>query len=172
MFGSRHQKIIAAFEADRSPSETRAACRRAAAAGLLGHLKTCGSVFLEIGVPGRKGPVDHACPHVSPTSSRAPLYARNRATPTAKPRNTSAATSHSSEIATTPMNADRTEMPVVPVGPGGYTGVRVGLGAQDALERSRMFFTEVANHLPPRAVWTPRALRASAISRRVLAPAF
>src|SRR5258706_16485422 len=58
------------------------------------------------------------------------------------------------------------------LGLGGYTWTRVYLQPQDALERSRMFFTEVANHLPPRAVWTPRALRASAISRSVVAPAF
>jgi hypothetical protein len=35
-----------------------------------------------------------------------------------------------------------------------------------------MFFTEAANHFPPRAVCTPRAFSASVISRSVVAPAF
>jgi hypothetical protein len=38
--------------------------------------------------------------------------------------------------------------------------------------RSRMFATDFAYHCPPRAVATPRAFKADAISLRVAAPAF
>ena len=38
--------------------------------------------------------------------------------------------------------------------------------------RSRTFATDLAYHCPPRAVATPRAFKADAISLRVVAPAF
>jgi hypothetical protein len=41
-----------------------------------------------------------------------------------------------------------------------------------AYARSRMFATDFAYHWPPRAVATPRAFKADAISLKVAAPAF
>jgi hypothetical protein len=41
-----------------------------------------------------------------------------------------------------------------------------------AYARSRMFATDFAYHCPPRAVATPRAFKADAISLSVAAPAF
>src|SRR6476659_6179372 len=44
--------------------------------------------------------------------------------------------------------------------------------ASSLYARSRMFATDLACHCPPRAVGTPRAFSAAAISRNDVAPAF
>jgi hypothetical protein len=70
-----------------------------------------------IGVPSKRGPIFAAGPHVAHKPLMPPRHARYRAIPTAKPMNTSAATSHSNATATTPINENRTETATIAVGP-------------------------------------------------------
>jgi hypothetical protein len=109
--------------------------------------------------PVKKGTRWHTCSHVSPTSPLPPPTSRERPCDHYRQaRSTSAATSHSNATATTPMDAERTEMPTIPGSSLGYACVLV-----DCAARSSMFLTDIACHWPPRAVATPLALSASAI---------
>jgi hypothetical protein len=68
-------------------------------------------------------------PHKHPACSTD--YAKSHGTPNPMPRNTAAATSHSSDTATTPMNTDRTETATIAVGPWLPLGAR---GLRGAIE--------------------------------------
>src|SRR5258707_11345627 len=75
MFGSRHRKIIAAFEADRSPSETRAACSRAAAPRFTQHLENRVPLNAKLVGPARQEAHFTRVPHkplMHPTSREKP----------------------------------------------------------------------------------------------------
>jgi hypothetical protein len=79
------------------------ACSRAAAAGSTSTLRSCDPLIAKIGVPCGWDPFSHVPLRVLQKPPCGGRYARYRPIPTAKPRNTAAATSHSSETATTAM---------------------------------------------------------------------